>query len=363
MIVRATSLFIFAALVQPAFAQLISPITQIRTVSGSASASDEINGFVSDSDFDQATDFALFVEGAAAQASVDGALGSGGGTQNSVINADSIVASGSHFANGEGYEFNAFGDGSGSSVVRVTFDVPVPADYSLTGFIEAFDSGDSFLTLTGPGNVLLESYFVNGPATTLPINSSGALAAGLYMLEIETSGSAFGDLYFFDFSSGAYDITLQLTSAVPSFCDASDGSLASCPCGNAGNPDTGCDIQQGTGGVGLGLVAQQTTPQNRVTWQGSGFPAGSTPTAIVIRAPALDGAAPVLFGDGLRCIGTPLVRLGAAFAVGGTSTHTHGHGAGAGSGDAHYQLWFRNTPAMFCTPDAFNLSNGRTLTW
>ena len=158
-------------------------------------------------------------------------------------------------------------------------------------------------------------------------------------------------------------LTIEFDVGFPSFCDGADGSLASCPCGNAGNPDTGCDIQQGTGGVRLDVVAQETTPSNRVTMSGTGFPAASSPTAIVIRAPSLDAGAPIVFGDGLRCIGVPLVRLGAAFANAGTSTHTFGHGTMAGSGNLYYQLWFRNTPAMFCTPDAFNLSNGRTLVW
>jgi hypothetical protein len=149
-----------------------------------------------------------------------------------------------------------------------------------------------------------------------------------------------------------------------SFCDDADGSLASCPCANPGSVDTGCDIQQATGGVGLIAVAQETSPQNRVTWSGTGFPAMSTPAAIVIRAADLDTAAPIVFGDGLRCVGTPIVRLGAAFAFGGGSTHTHGHGAGPGAGTFFYQLWFRNQPPMFCDPvAAFNLSNGRRLVW
>ena len=170
----------------------------------------------------------------------------------------------------------------------------------------------------------------------------------------------------FVFGFTNFDLSIDNVRTEPftgaSFCDAADGSLASCPCGNPGDPDTGCDIQQATGGVKLDLVQQESGAPNRVTWSGSGFPASGTPTAIVIRAATLEPA-PVAFGDGLRCVGTPLVRLGAAFAIGGTSTHTHGHGMGAGSGDFHYQLWFRNTPAMFCTPDAFNLSNGRSLTW
>ena len=148
-----------------------------------------------------------------------------------------------------------------------------------------------------------------------------------------------------------------------SFCDASDGSLASCPCSNPGAPGTGCDIQQATGGVILSVVSQESSPQNRATLAGNGYPVGSLPAAVVIRAPSLDPASPVSFGDGLRCIGVPLVRLAGDVGILGSSTHTFGHGTMAGSGTFYYQLWFRNTPAMFCTPDAFNLSNGRTLSW
>jgi hypothetical protein len=148
------------------------------------------------------------------------------------------------------------------------------------------------------------------------------------------------------------------------FCDGSDNALASCPCGNAGAPDSGCDIAQGTGGVKLFVTEQETSPSNRVTFLGAGFPATDTPTAVVIRAPALDAATPVIFGDGLRCVGTPVVRLGATLAVGGVSNHTFGHGSMAGLGDFYYQLWFRNTPITFCDATAaFSLSSGRQITW
>jgi len=161
--------------------------------------------------------------------------------------------------------------------------------------------------------------------------------------------------------------SLTVTFTLPAgytFCDGSDGSLASCPCNNPGNANTGCDIQQGTGGVAFNLVAQQTTPLNRATVSGTGFPAMSTPTAIVIRAGCLDPDAPIVFGDGLRCVGVPLVRLGATFANAGTSTHTFGHGSMSGFGTSYYQIWFRNTPIMFCDPAAaFNLSGGKSIAW
>ena len=151
------------------------------------------------------------------------------------------------------------------------------------------------------------------------------------------------------------------SAPVPAFCEASE--LAACPCGNGGSPDSGCDLQQATGGVKLSLVGQTSQPQNRASVVGTGYPGTGTPTSIVIRGLGIDPAAPVVFGDGLRCVSLPVVRMKAAFAFDGVSVHTFGHNANAGSGDYYYQLWFRNAPAMFCTPDAFNLSNGIQITW
>ena len=152
--------------------------------------------------------------------------------------------------------------------------------------------------------------------------------------------------------------------AFPPFCDASDGSLASCPCANPGDADSGCDLPQGTGGVRLDVVAQQTAP-NAVTMQGVGFNATGFPPAVVIRSSSLDPASPVVFGDGLRCVNTsPLVRLGGSQAINGVSTHAFGHGAMAGAGTFYYQLWFRSQPSTYCDPTAlFNLSSGREVSW
>jgi len=147
------------------------------------------------------------------------------------------------------------------------------------------------------------------------------------------------------------------------FCDASDGSLVSCPCGNAGLPNTGCDIAQATGGVGLTVTkwSPDCMGGGTAVLIGTGYPVTGTPGAVVIRAPTLDTASPVVFGDGLRCVNATVVRLGATLAVGGQSTHPVMHGAGPGT--FYYQIWFRNQPAMFCTPAAFNLSNGLSIFW
>ena len=196
------------------------------------------------------------------------------------------------------------------------------------------------------------------------VDTTDGLAAPFFGWSVDADGEALavgaqrddqagldaGSVYVFDFGGAT-------------FCDASDAGLAACPCA-PGEAETGCDLAQGTGGVELTLVAQSTAPQNRATLRGKGFPLGATPAAVVIRSAELDPARPVVFGDGLRCVGLPLVRLGATAASEGLSAHAIGHGPAAGSGLAHYQLWFRNQPASYCDPAAaFNLSNGRSLVW
>ena len=159
------------------------------------------------------------------------------------------------------------------------------------------------------------------------------------------------------------------------FCDGGDNSLGTCPC-DPGLADTGCNIplpaMEGgglSGGVRLRPLTQQTSPLNRATLQSTGFPATTTPAGVVFRNTGVDPLAPVVFGDGLRCVdasaspGT-LVRIGAAAASGGTMLNELGHSAMAGTGTFFYQLWFRSTPVSYCDPSAaFNLSNGTTLDW
>ena len=86
-----------------------------------------------------------------------------------------------------------------------------------------------------------------------------------------------------------------------------------------------------------------------------------------------NGALGAPFGDGLRCAGGSVQRLGARFAVGGSAAFGHGvpgdtaiSVAGAvppGTVSLRaYQIWYRNV-ASFCTPAGFNLSNGVRVVW
>lgn len=152
------------------------------------------------------------------------------------------------------------------------------------------------------------------------------------------------------------------------FCNASDGAHAFCPCSSlapAPNPGAGCQTANNLGGVTAATAAQDTVG-NTATIVGTGFPPAAAPTSLVIRANNQE-ATPVLFGDGLRCVGTTqLVRLAATVASSGTSTHVFGHNPAFPAANFFYQLWFRNTPASLpCAPASanFNLSNGLRLFW
>lgn len=157
-------------------------------------------------------------------------------------------------------------------------------------------------------------------------------------------------------------VMVDLSDLPGPFCDASDGAWSQCPCA-AGGGTSGCDVARGTGGVRLQLKSQETLPLNRATLGGSGFPAMSATPNVLLRSATL-ASGPVVFGNGLRCVGLPVTRLGATLAAEGRTTHVFGHGTSVGSGSFYYQLWFRDTPISYCDPTlGFNLSNGQTIRW
>jgi len=97
----------------------------------------------------------------------------------------------------------------------------------------------------------------------------------------------------------------------------------------------------------------------------------STATVLFFQGDAqLNGGLGVPFGDGLRCAGGIVIRLGTKTALSGVASYPEAgdapisvRGAIPGAGGArYYQAWYRNA-ASFCTPDPFNLSNGLAATW
>ncbi len=158
-----------------------------------------------------------------------------------------------------------------------------------------------------------------------------------------------------------------------SFC-AGDGSPTgvACPCSNFGALGHGCENSASTGGALL--VPSGTVNPDTVLLQSS----GQLPTASAI---LLQGstvlAAPIVFGDGVRCISGILKRLYVAPAVGGAvsfppaggpsiSVRSAALGDPFGSGSQrHYQVYYRDGNSNFCLPSPalYNVSNAVTVNW
>jgi hypothetical protein len=148
------------------------------------------------------------------------------------------------------------------------------------------------------------------------------------------------------------------------FCNDSDGALAFCPCGNPGNPNSGCDNAAGTGGVFLEVTAfaPDGLGGGTATFTGTSFNPAAMPSYVLLRSESL--GAPVAAFDGVLCLGGSVTRVGSGIANAGTAIDSYVHGAMGAPGLNYYQMWYRSQPPMYCNPaEASNLSNGYDLTW
>lgn len=137
-----------------------------------------------------------------------------------------------------------------------------------------------------------------------------------------------------------------------------DGSGTPCPCANPGTCDAGCAGSAGEGAslwtYGTGSIAaddQLFLAHDMLPGQ---------PALLFVGNTDIVGGDGVPFGDGLRCVGQQVVRLGVRFPDGiGDAVWGPGLGAagGWGSGDLRYfQSWFRDPHASPCG-SGFNLSD------
>jgi len=193
------------------------------------------------------------------------------------------------------------------------------------------------------------------------------LAYGRSLIALDPSGGVVTSGNF----GLAFNLTDVVTARVSILAEAlcfGDGSGTACPCGNASASalEAGCMNSLGRAG--------------KLDWRGSPSLTGDTLELVGIDMPdssalylqgsqALQGGAGVTFGDGLRCAGGLIQRLGIRTNAGGASSYP-GPGDAAVSlrggvtlpGTRIYQVWYRNA-AEYCTPGAFNLTNALRVTW
>ncbi len=140
-----------------------------------------------------------------------------------------------------------------------------------------------------------------------------------------------------------------------------------CPCGNSGASGRGCANSVDARGARLSVSGSPSVAGDTVVLAGEGMPNAS---ALYFQGSLRQaGGVGVVFGDGLRCVGGTIFRLGtktnAANAsqypgVGDASVSVRG---GIQAGDVKtYQVWYRNA-AAFCTTSTFNWTNGVQVVW
>jgi len=187
-----------------------------------------------------------------------------------------------------------------------------------------------------------------------------------------TFAAVLGQTYLLQIGSWPGEVpgsgTFSLMSSCPvapgtGYCFG-DGSGGACPCGNLGAAGNGCASSINASGGNLAATGSATIGSDTVVLRGSGLP---NSTCLYFQGTTQISPA---FGDGLRCAGGTIIRLGTKVNVAGASQYPVGAdqpvsvrgGVTVPGSTRNYQVWYRNS-APFCTAATFNLTNGYSITW
>ena len=181
----------------------------------------------------------------------------------------------------------------------------------------------------------------------------------------------------FSLAGGLPSTTLARLSTcstpITSFC-AGDGSVHACPCNNSGATGHGCANSANPAGSILSASGDTGVTGDSVALTAS----GETGNVTSVFLQGSTSLAPVLYGDGLRCIGGTLKRLYFKTASAGVVRAPLGGDVrittrSAALGDPilpgyvrYYQVYYRDSNPTFCpTPlgSTFNISNGLVIVW
>ena len=138
-----------------------------------------------------------------------------------------------------------------------------------------------------------------------------------------------------------------------------DGSGTTCPCGNTGGSGEGCANSTGTGTLAFG-TGSASAGADDLGFDGRNL-LPAQPALLFAGLNAVNNGNGIVFGDGLRCAGGSVVRLGVRVPDGnGDASWGPGLGAIGGwvAGDTRrFQIWYRD-PLIGPCGTGFNLSNG-----
>lgn len=141
-----------------------------------------------------------------------------------------------------------------------------------------------------------------------------------------------------------------------------DGTGTVCPCGNTGAPGAGCANSAGSGAT-LTATGVNTVAADSVVLDVVGGPPNRNG---VFFSGELELPGGTLFGDGLRCVTGPVLRLEVTTTDGAGAVQSTVALAAAGGlvpGDTRsYQFWYRDPVGGACGLQ-FNTSNAFTIAW
>jgi hypothetical protein len=248
-----------------------------------------------------------------------------------------------------------------------TFSNLQAGDYAVYTYAWASDFNTAQTLVTpGPGAVegaqVVGGPWTGGPhvqGTTYALHHFNNVPAGGSIAFTFSVAMTFGSINGFQFVRNGGG-----TSFTP-FCFG-DGSGTACPCGNTGSTGNGCASSVNPAGAHLAASGTPSIGNDTLSLNGTGMPNSS---ALYFQGTAQSGGGlGVVFGDGLRCAGGSVIRLGTKVNVGGSSSYPGGStpisikGNNAAGNTRTYQIWYRNA-AAFCNPETFNLSNGGQVVW
>jgi len=251
--------------------------------------------------------------------------------------------------------------GAAPAVTTWTFNNLSAGSYTLYTYAWAPDDGTFVTTVTGSGTA------VGGPWP-------GALTAGVtHAVDTFPSVPAAGSISVtltstFGFGScNGFQLKKNVTPTTPAtpYCFG-DGTGNPCPCAN-GTAGNGCANSINAAGGNLAGSGVASIGSDSFLLSGSGMPNAS---CLYFQGDSqIAGGLGSVFGDGLRCAGTGVKRLGTKTNVLGASQYPEGadalisiRGMVAAGNTKNYQAWYRNA-AAFCNPETFNLTNAVSVTW
>jgi len=192
------------------------------------------------------------------------------------------------------------------------------------------------------------------------------------MLRSAASSSVFGSLVVVRALAFAACVVVfsARSASAQTFTPYCFGTAQACPCGNAGGPGQGC-MNSFNHGAQLAGSGSAHVSNDTVLFSVSGTP---TSTLVVLFQGDIEqnGGLGTPLGDGLLCVNSNVVRLGATTATGGNASFGHGVAGdppisvlgmvNGHSGTKYYQAWYRNTTS-FCEPEGYNTTNGLAVLW